>query len=217
LHTIAPYVQAIIPTIKIWCVEELKTARRFLKAVDRNINIDELTFFIINEHTQSDLSEIKKYFTQDVAIGLLSEAGCPAVADPGSELVSLAHNMQVKVIPYVGPSSILMALMASGFNGQRFQFVGYIPVKEPERSKAIRQLEAESQSKQCTQIFIETPYRNAQSLDALLSNCNKQTRLCIAANISAEDELIVTKTIGEWKNKKPEINKKPAVFLLAGW
>jgi 16S rRNA (cytidine1402-2'-O)-methyltransferase len=147
-------------------------------------------------------------------IGIISEAGCPGIADPGQSLVAIAHEMGAEVKPLVGPSSILLALMASGMNGQQFQFVGYLPIKDPERKKAITELEAESQRKKCTQIFIETPYRNNQLLDALVKTCKSSTRLCIAVDLTSSDEWIKTKMISEWKEKITDLHKRPTIFLL---
>ncbi len=148
------------------------------------------------------------------SMGILSEAGVPAVADPGAGLVSLAHRHGIRVIPLVGPSSILLALMASGMNGQAFHFHGYLPIKSPQRSSRIRQIEREALEKGETQIFMETPYRNMSLLDDLLKNCREDTLLCVAADISLEAEFIRTKTIKEWRNNRPALNKRPAVFLL---
>ena len=147
-------------------------------------------------------------------IGIVSEAGCPGVADPGQALIAIAQEMGVTIKPLVGPNSILLALMASGMNGQQFQFVGYLPIDNQQRVKAIKDLETESAKKKCSQIFIETPYRNNQLIEALLKNCNNSTRLCIAVDITGKQEWIKTKTIGDWKNEKVDIHKKVAIFLL---
>ncbi len=210
-----PQMHQTITSIKIWCVEELRTARRFLKAVNREINIDELTFFVVNKQQLVDEEKIAKYLQSKQDVGLLSEAGCPAVADPGSSVVALAHKHKVPVMPHVGPNSILLALMGSGMNGQRFQFLGYIPIKNPERTAQIKALEAESAAKRCTQIFIETPYRNLSLLEELIKHCNPQTRLCVAANLQMENQIIVSQTIAKWR-QQPElpIHKIPTVFCL---
>ena len=214
IHTIPQYLFPIIKGIRIWFVEELKTARRFLKAVDKNFDIDACTFYIINEHDQQDIEFARKYFSENISIGLLSEAGCPAVADPGSRLVALAQEMDVQVVPHVGPNSLLLALMASGFNGQKFTFNGYLPIKNPERNKAIKKLESDCLQNNCTQIFIETPYRNNQIVEEILNTCNGNLKLCIALNITDKNEWIKTKTINDWKKDKKDLHKQPAVFLL---
>ena len=208
------YNTEIIKEIRYFVVEELKTARRFLKSCDKTIDIDELTFYELNEH--SDIQNIEHLIipaTQGMNIGLISEAGCPAVADPGSELVALAHKKGIRVVPLVGPSSILLALMASGMNGQNFSFVGYLPMKD-ERRKTIKNLESISKQKNQTQIFIETPYRNQQMFDDIIQTCNPETLLCVASNITASDEYIVTKPVKEWKHIKVPLHKVPAIFLL---
>jgi 16S rRNA (cytidine1402-2'-O)-methyltransferase len=215
-HTLPQYLYALIAEIKIWCVEDLRTARRFLKSINKEIVIDDLKFYVLNEHENKDIDHIIKHFKNNEIVGLMSDAGCPAVADPGAELVAVAQQMNVKIIPHVGPNSILLALMGSGFNGQTFKFNGYLPVKNPEKSKAIKNLEQESISKNCTQIFIETPYRNNQMLEDILRNCANNTRLCVAVDISAPSEQIISATIAEWKNNKIDFNKRPAVFLILG-
>jgi len=206
-----PYNISVIHACKHFVVEELKTARRFLKAIDRNINIDELTFSELNEHTPpTDLASILKLVEQNENTILMSEAGCPGVADPGAALVALAHARNIKVVPLIGPSSILMAVMASGLNGQSFAFNGYLPKEKVERAQKIKAFEklAARQS----QWFIETPYRNMQLLDELLLNLNGNTKLCLAANISASSEFIKTQSAADWKKNKPDLNKIPCVF-----
>jgi len=198
-------------------VEDLRNARRYLKKLDKSINIDELTFFELNKHTRSTevetfLSPIKK----GESIGIISEAGCPGVADPGADIVKIAHKKNIKVIPLVGPSSILLSLMASGMNGQNFAFAGYIPIKKPERVKRLRQLEKRSQVENQTQIFIEAPYRNDKLLADILSTCAPETRVCVACDITLKTEYIVTKTVAQWRKAVPEIHKRPTIFLLQG-
>ncbi len=202
--------------LKYFVVEELRTARRYLSRVRVATPIDELTFFLLNEHTQpEELEEMLKPLLEGNDMGLMSEAGVPAIADPGAMLVELAHSKGIRTVPLVGPSSILLALMASGFNGQNFAFVGYLPVKPMERRKKIRQLEQRSRSEGQTQIFIEAPYRNIQLFKELLLDCNEHTRLTIAKELTSGDEMVVTKTIGEWKKLPlPYINKKNVVFVL---
>ncbi len=156
----------------------------------------------------------RKKIKEEKTIGIISEAGCPGVADPGQQLVAIAQEMNIEVKPLVGPNSILLALMASGMNGQQFQFPGYLPIDNPERIKAIKELEAESAKKKCTQIFIETPYRNNQLMEALLKYCHPSTKLCIAVDLTGKKEWIKTKTIADWKKNKPDIHKRPAIFLL---
>jgi 16S rRNA (cytidine1402-2'-O)-methyltransferase len=160
------------------------------------------------------IAGFKRTLKEDKIIGIISEAGCPGVADPGQMLVDIAHQLNAEVKPLVGPNSILLALMASGMNGQQFQFHGYLPIDNLQRVKAIKELEAESAKKKCTQIFIETPYRNNQLIEALLKNCNSSTKLCIAVDLTGKKEWIKTKTILTWHKEKPDIHKRPAIFLL---
>lgn len=213
-HVIPSYLKEIVSHIKIFYVEEIKSARRFLKMMNREINIDELTFFILNEHETESLSEAKTLFLKGQMIGMISEAGCPSVADPGAKLVEIAHQCSIKVIPHVGPNSILLALMASGFNGQQFQFLGYLPNKQPMLSQKIQEIERESLQKNCTQIFIETPYRNDQLLQEILKHAHPDTKICVACNLTGANELIVSKTVAQWKKESLSFHKKPAIFLL---
>lgn len=218
LHTIPAYITATVQQLRIFFVENERTARRYLKALDRNINIDALQLHVIDENQPPEMIRAlaKKLLEEGQHIGVMSEAGCPAIADPGHLVVQAAHRTGATVIPLVGPNSILLALMASGMNGQNFQFVGYLPVKPPERIKAIRELEALSQKKQQTQVFIETPYRNNQLLKDILANCKPHTLLCIAADITGAEEFIRTRTVQEWKKELPELHKRPVIFLLYG-
>ena len=205
----------IISRLKYFIVENIRTARRFIKKANPAAVIDDLTFFELNEHTKAE--EISGFLVPLLAgndMGVISEAGCPAIADPGADVVALAQQKNISVTPLVGPSSILMALMASGFNGQNFAFVGYLPVNQTERIRAIKNLESKVYAENQTQMFIETPYRNAKLLESLLSVCNKNTKLCIAADITLESEFIVTKTISDWKHKLPDLNKRPCLFLI---
>ncbi len=211
LQLTVPFNISVIHSCKYFVVEELKTARRFLKAIDRNINIDELTFSVLNEHTPPlELIEIFKTVLQSENVILMSEAGCPGVADPGAALVQMAHKQNVKVVPLIGPSSILMAVMSSGLNGQSFAFNGYLPKEKSDRTQKIKSLEKLTAHQ--SQWFIETPYRNMQMLDELLATLNGNTKLTIALNITAANEFIKTKTVGDWKKEKPELNKIPCVF-----
>lgn len=209
------YNKEIILQIKYFIVENIRTARRFLKKVDTNINIDELTFFELNKHT--NLEQIENYLlpiTNGFHIGIISEAGCPAIADPGSDIVAIAQRKDYSIVPLVGPSSILLSLMASGFNGQSFAFLGYLPVDGSERIRKIKQIEQRVYHEDQTQIFIETPYRNQKLVEDLIKNCNQTTKLCIALNITCEDEYIKTKTIKQWTKTLPDMSKKPCIFLL---
>lgn len=214
LFSIPAYITAIAQQLRVFYVEHERTARRYLKALDRNINIDELQLLPMNENQPPDTALAKKLLLAGTDIGVLSEAGCPAIADPGHLVVQAAHSIDARVIPMVGPNSMLLALMASGMNGQNFQFTGYLPIKGPERGKALRQLEEESERKKQTQLFIETPYRNNQLLKDILDHCKDHTRLCIAADITGPEEYIKTKTVREWRKALPDLHKRPAIFLL---
>ena len=188
-------VSAIVKNIKYFIVENIRTARRYLRKMDPQLNIDELQFFELNQHTDGAvIAEYLRPILEGFDVGIISEAGCPGIADPGAEVVKLAHTRQIRVIPLVGPSSILLSLMASGMNGQNFAFIGYIPVKPVERAKAIREIERRSVVEKQTQIFIEAPYRNTQLINDLINNLNDQTRLCIACDITLETEYIKTQT-----------------------
>lgn len=210
------YNTQVILSIRHFIVEEVRTARRFLKSVDKNINIDELTFYPMGKH--ADTALFRKYLeplTQGQSIGIISEAGCPAIADPGAFVVAIAHQLNLPVIPLVGPSSILMALMASGFNGQNFTFHGYLPIDGSGRTAHIKKMEELAHAKKQTQIFIETPYRNEQLFQELLKTCRGNTKLCIAAGITCPEEYIHTHTIQDWKKTPlPNLRKTPAIFLL---
>ena len=213
IETIPSCIIAAVKECRVFFVENERTARRFLKKLWKEMVIDDYEWYVI-----SDAPEITDMFKQKLKegknIGIISEAGCPGVADPGQGLAAIAQEMNVTVKPLVGPSSILLALMASGMNGQRFQFIGYLPIDNQQRIKAIKELEAESQKKNCTQIFIETPYRNNQLIEALIKNCKSTTKFCIAADLTGPSEWIETKTIADWKNEKIDLHKRPAIFLL---
>ncbi len=205
----------IIKGLNHFVVEELRTARRFLKKVDRSIDIDVLTIDVLNEHSDGKgVAEMLSYALKGEDIGLLSEAGCPVVADPGADIVSIAHLKGIEVVPLVGPSSILMSVMASGFNGQNFAFVGYLPIKPNEKDKRIKQLENRVYAENQTQLFIEAPYRNNQLMETLVKQLQPQTRICVAADITLENEFIVTKTVAQWKKSMPELHKRPTIFLI---
>lgn len=205
----------LLRTVRYFVVEELRTARRFLKACDRSIDIDSLTFSVLNEHTPAgEVATMLAPALDGFDIGVISEAGCPAVADPGADLVAAAQRAGVEVVPLIGPSSILLGLMASGFNGQCFTFRGYLPVEGRARTEALRHMEREIRTRNCTQIFIETPYRNRRLLDELCAGLPGNMRLCIGLNITAHDQNIRTLTLAEWKKLNPELGKTPAIFLL---
>ena len=205
----------VILQIKHFIVEDVRSARRFLKKTDKEINIDELTFFVLNQHTSVDeIASFLNPMKQGFDVGIISEAGCPAVADPGADVVRIAQERDYNVVPLVGPSSILLSLMASGFNGQSFAFVGYLPIQSQERIKALKKMENRIYSENQTQIFIETPYRNVKLFEDIASHCSVQTKLCIAADLTMESEFIKTKSIAAWKRMKPEIDKRNCIFLL---
>jgi 16S rRNA (cytidine1402-2'-O)-methyltransferase len=205
----------IIVKITYFVVEDLRTARRFLKKADPSIDINKLSFELLNEHSShEDIPSLLNPLLEGNDLGIMSEAGTPCVADPGSALVSLAHSHGIRVIPISGPSSITLALMASGFNGQNFTFLGYLPVEKRERNAALRRIEQDAFRKSQTQIFIETPYRNMKMFESILESCTAGTRLCIAANLTTNDEMIKTLSVAEWKKQTPAIHKQPAVFLI---
>lgn len=214
VETIPPYIIDAVKNSQCFFVENERTARRYLKKIWKEMAIDSYEWMIIDEAGEKILSAFKQKIKEGKNIGIISEAGCPGVADPGQGLVSIAHEMNAEIKPLVGPSSILLALMASGMNGQQFQFVGYLPINEHERIKAIKGLEAESRKNNCTQIFIETPYRNNQLIESIIKNCKPATTFCIAADITGKTEWIKTKTIAEWKKDKLDLHKRPAMFLL---
>ncbi|MDR1225727.1 MAG: SAM-dependent methyltransferase [Prevotellaceae bacterium] len=206
----------VVNTIKHFVVENTRSARRFLSALKMAHPIDALSFTELNEHTRpEDVLPLLVPAMSGENIGIISEAGVPAVADPGAALVALAHIKGVQVAPLVGPSSILLALMASGFNGQKFAFSGYLPVKPEDRIRSIKKLEKRSQQEGQTQIFMETPYRNNKLVADLLNTCQPQTKLCLAADITLSTELIATKTVAEWKKNVPDIGKRPCIFLIS--
>ena len=205
----------IILGIKHFIVEDVRSARRFLKKVERSINIDELTFYPLNKHTSpEDISGYLKPLQAGESMGVISEAGCPAVADPGADVVAIAQRKNLKVVPLVGPSSIILSVMGSGFNGQSFAFHGYLPIDGGERAKTIKHLESRAYAEHQTQLFIETPYRNLKMFEDILRSCRPQTRLCIAANLTCEGEYVKTRTVKEWKGKVPDLSKIPCIFLL---
>lgn len=208
-----PQIKEIVSELNVFFVEELRTARRFISSLKLNKVIDDITFYELNKDTppEQTLAQLKKLKTD---AGIISEAGCPGIADPGAIAVGFAHQLGHKVVPLVGPSSILMALMASGFNGQSFTFNGYLPIDKQLRIKSLQNLEQIAKKKQQTQIFMETPFRNNQLLEDVLQNLNAETLLCIACNVTAEDEFIKTLRIKDWRKSKPDLHKKPTIFLL---
>jgi 16S rRNA (cytidine1402-2'-O)-methyltransferase len=213
LSSIPSFITDAVKQCNVFFVENERTARRYLKQLWREMVIDNYEWFVVTQ-TEIPAEQFKQKIKEGKTIGIISEAGCPGVADPGQQLVNIAQQMNIAIKPLVGPSSILLALMASGMNGQQFQFVGYLPIKDPERTKAVKELEAESARKNCTQIFIETPYRNNQLIEFILKTCNPATQFCIAVDITGPNEWIKTKTIAEWRQNKPDIHKRPAIFLL---
>ncbi|MBQ3670802.1 MAG: SAM-dependent methyltransferase [Treponema sp.] len=212
-----PHNADVVRHLRHFIVESRKMAVRFLSRLDRDFPIDECDFFELSEHTaeNADLSAMLRPLENGEAMGVISDAGCPAVGDPGSRAVALAHKKNLPVVPLVGPNSMILSLMASGFNGQNFAFNGYLPVKNGERESKIKQLENRVHKENQTQIFIETPYRNQKLFDALLKTCRAETKLCVASALTTKDESIRTKTIAAWKKEKsPELGKIPTIFLL---
>lgn len=205
----------VISTLKTFVVEEVRTARRFLSAAGLKGHIGELEFHELNEHTApAEVDAFANLFADGNNVGLLSEAGLPAVADPGALLVALCHREGIKVVPLTGPSSLMMALMASGLNGQSFAFNGYLPVKPEERRNALKNLEKRSSQLHQSQIFIETPYRNDSLLADILATCGGHTKVCVAADITLESAYIKTRTVEQWKREVPVIGKRPCVFII---
>ena len=215
-QVLPPDVVKIAQYLENFVVESEKSARHFLSTIKSVKPVRELTLKLLNEHTlDKDVSALLTPLLAGKDVGLMSDAGCPGIADPGAKLVELVHQKGIRVVPLVGPSSILLSLMSSGLNGQQFAFLGYLPVDKQARNLKLKEIEKRSQTHKETQIFIETPYRNQHMLEAILATCNTNTRLCIASQVSLEDELVVTKRISEWKQiALPELHKKPTVFLL---
>jgi 16S rRNA (cytidine1402-2'-O)-methyltransferase len=209
---ISPATVAAARRLRTFIVENAKSARAFLKAIAHPAPLQDLSFHTLDEHTR-DVAPLLTVLLAGEDCALMSEAGCPAIADPGASLVRRAHEAGVRVVPLAGPSSIMLALMASGLNGQRFAFHGYLPVERAERARALKELEARSGGE--TQIFIETPYRNDQLVSALLQHCRGDTVLCIAADLTLPGEFVATRTVAQWKKKPPTLDRRPAVFLLS--
>ena len=221
MEAIPSYIIAAVKECQIFFVENERTTRRYLKQLwkarlpaGQEMVIDDYEWFVIHKAEEEVQTIFKEKLKEGNNIGIISEAGCPGIADPGQLLVAAAQEMDVEIRPLVGPNSILLALMASGMNGQQFQFAGYLPIDNQQRAKAIKELEAESQKKNCTQLFIETPYRNNQLIEVLLKICKPSTKLCLAVDLTGKEEWIRTKTIADWKNEKIDIHKRPAIFLL---
>lgn len=211
LSAIPGYVLEAIKNCQVFFAENERTTRRYFKQLWKEMVIDDYEWHTIDDNSAGKFKSLLK---EEKNIGIISEAGCPGVADPGQSLIALAQEMNITIHPLVGPNSILLALMASGMNGQQFQFIGYLPIDNQQRIRAIKELETESSRKNCTQIFIETPYRNNQLLDALVKNCKSSTRICIAKNLTGKDEFIRTKTVSEWKSGLPDLHKQLCIFLL---
>jgi len=206
---------ALAVRIRNFIVEDVRTVRRYLRKLDTAFPIDDCQFFELNKHTTPEqLTTFLKPAEKGMDMAVISEAGVPGVADPGAEIVAMAHKLKIQVIPLVGPSSILMAMMASGLNGQNFAFNGYLPVKSLDRIKVLKNLERRSQMEKQSQIFIETPYRNMPLLSDIMDNCLASTQLCIAADISLGSEFIKTQSLQMWKNNLPDLNKRPAIFII---
>lgn len=209
------YNREVVGRINHFIVENVRTARRFLKKADPAIVIDELTFYELNKHTSGQ--EVAGYLAplaRGEDVGVISEAGCPAIADPGADVVAIAQRKGYPVVPLVGPSSILMSVMGSGFNGQSFAFHGYLPIDASERTNAIKRLEGRIYAENQTQLFIETPYRNNKLAEELIRTCRPSTKLCIASQITCPDEFIRTRPVKEWVGKVPDLSKKPTIFLI---
>lgn len=215
-RVLTPEVLAILPTVEVFFVEELRTARRFLSAAGLKGHIEALELHEINEHTSPEQISALAALLKGRTAALISEAGLPAVADPGAQLVALAHEKGIEVLPQVGPSSLMMALMSSGMNGQCFAFTGYLPVKPDARRARIAELERRSAREGQSQIVIETPYRNDALLADLLAVCRPETRLCVAADITLPTQMILSKTVAAWREAVPVIGKRPCVFVIQG-
>lgn len=214
-NVLPKYVIDIINSTNHYIVENIKTARRFLIKAGIQTKIDDLSFYELNKHSiPEEYESYLKPIENNENIGIISEAGTPGVADPGADIVDIAHRKNIPVVPLVGPSSILLSVMASGLNGQSFSFVGYLPIKKTDRIKRIKELEWKSQTENQTQLFIEAPYRNQNLLDDIITNCSPNTKLCIACDITLETEFIKTNTIADWRKGVPNLHKRPTIFLI---
>ncbi len=214
IAVIPAYILDAVKECNVFFVENERTARRYLKMLWKEMVIDNYEWYTIHKAEEEVKDRFRKSLQSGATIGIISEAGCPGVADPGQILVSVAHEMFAEVKPLTGPSSILLALMASGMNGQLFQFHGYLPIDNTQKIKAIRDIEADAAKRQCTQIFIETPYRNNQLVEMIVKICKPSMRLCIAVDITGRNESIQTKTISDWQKNRPDLHKRPAIFLI---
>jgi 16S rRNA (cytidine1402-2'-O)-methyltransferase len=215
LDSLSPSILPAVKQCEVFFVEDERSARRFLKKIWKEMVIDEYRWHLV-QSTDAH-AQFRAAVKENKQIGIISEAGCPGVADPGQDLIALAQEMGLIVHPLVGPSSILLALMASGMNGQRFSFIGYLPIDTGKRLKALREIEAVSLRDRATQIFIETPYRNNQVFQSILNTCSPKTRLCVAVDITGREESIRTMTIADWKKHIPELHKKTVIFLVAAF
>jgi 16S rRNA (cytidine1402-2'-O)-methyltransferase len=211
---LSPQINEVVKNTKYYFAENIKTARRFISSLRLGLEIEKLIFYEVSKKTP--MADVINYYKEigDNDIGMISEAGCPGVADPGSVPVKYAHQNNIKVVPLVGPSSILLALMASGFNGQQFVFHGYFPIERPARCKMIRQVELDAKAKNQTQIFMETPFRNNHLFEDILANCNDNTLVCVASNVTSSSEFIKTQMVKDWKKNVPDLHKIPTIFLI---
>ena len=214
VETIPPYVLEAVKNCQVIFAENERTARRFLKSMDQNIVINDYEWFGINRAEEEQINNFKRKIKEGKNIAIISEAGCPGVADPGQVLVHEAQKLNTPIKPLVGPNSILLALMASGLNGQQFCFHGYLPIDNADRIKKLKELEEKSGRENCTQIFIETPFRNNKIVETILQHCKLSTQLCIAADITSLEESIQTKTISDWKKESVDLHKRPVIYLL---
>ena len=214
LNVLPAYILEAIRDCQVIFAENERTTRRYFKSLDREIVIDNFEWFTIHNVEDAQVQIFKQKIKEGKNIAIISEAGCPGIADPGQILIKVAQQLDVIIKPLVGPNSILLALMASGLNGQNFQFVGYLPIDISPRAAKLKELEEESARKNCTQVFIETPYRNNQLIESILKTCKASTQFCIACDLTSDKEFIKTKSIGEWKKEKLDFHKRPAIFLL---
>ena len=214
-NVLPSYNISVAKNLRHFIVENVRSARRFLKMLDRDIVIDDLSFYELNRHTPPDrIAELLLPIYEGHSMGIISEAGCPAIADPGAAVVAIAQRKNIRVVPLVGASSIILSLMASGFNGQSFAFVGYLPIDKKARIQRLKQLESRASSERQTQIFIETPYRNNQLVQDMVATLKPDTLLCIASELTADTESVKTLPIAEWAKKQIDINKRNTIFLI---
>jgi len=214
IHTIPTYLIDAVKDCQVIFAENERTTRRFLKSICKDIVIDDFEWFTIHKAEEEQKLSFQQKIKEGKNIAIISEAGCPGIADPGQILIELAQQLKITVKPLVGPSSILLALMASGMNGQQFEFVGYLPIDNNERIKTIKEMETTSAKKNSAEIFIETPYRNNQLIETLLKTCKATTRICIAAELTSVNEFVKTKSVADWQKEKIDFHKKPVIFLL---